>query len=45
MKANSVEVKEVPKPALVDDHDVVIKVTGSTVCGSGKPKKENSTAM
>ncbi|GAA5994672.1 hypothetical protein JCM5350_000374 [Sporobolomyces pararoseus] len=34
MKANSVEVKEVPKPALVDDHDIVIKVTGSTVCGS-----------
>lgn len=25
---------EVPKPALLEDRDVVIKVTGSTVCGS-----------
>lgn len=24
----------IPKPAIVDDHDIVIKVTGSTVCGS-----------
>ncbi|GAA6014839.1 hypothetical protein JCM11491_002133 [Sporobolomyces phaffii] len=31
---NKVAVREVPKPALVDDHDIVIKVTGSTVCGS-----------
>jgi hypothetical protein len=33
---NKVSVKEVPKPALIDDHDIVIKVTGSTVCGSGE---------
>ncbi|GAA5922101.1 uncharacterized protein JCM15063_003186 [Sporobolomyces koalae] len=34
MSKNKVEVKEVKKPSLVDDHDIVIKVTGSTVCGS-----------
>jgi threonine dehydrogenase-like Zn-dependent dehydrogenase len=26
--------EEVPKPRVVDDRDVVLKVTGSTVCGS-----------
>jgi len=31
---NSVEVQEVPKPRVVEDRDVVLKVTGSTVCGS-----------
>lgn len=25
---------EVPKPRLVEDRDVILKVTGSTVCGS-----------
>lgn len=25
---------EIPKPCVVEDRDVVIKVTGSTVCGS-----------
>ncbi|GAA6059613.1 hypothetical protein JCM10212_005112 [Sporobolomyces blumeae] len=31
---NKVNVREVSKPKLVDDHDILIKVTGSTVCGS-----------
>jgi len=26
--------EEVPKPKIVDGHDVIVKVTGSTVCGS-----------
>lgn len=34
MAKNKVEVKEVPRPKLVDDHDILLKVTGSTVCGS-----------
>ena len=25
---------ETPKPALIEDRDVILKVTGSTVCGS-----------
>jgi threonine dehydrogenase-like Zn-dependent dehydrogenase len=25
---------EVPKPRIIDSHDVIVKVTGSTVCGS-----------
>jgi threonine dehydrogenase-like Zn-dependent dehydrogenase len=29
-----VRVIEAPKPALVDDNDIIVKVTGSTVCGS-----------
>ncbi|KAH6676364.1 chaperonin 10-like protein [Halenospora varia] len=31
---NTVEVQEVPKPRVVEDRDVILKVTGSTVCGS-----------
>ncbi|KZF24773.1 GroES-like protein [Xylona heveae TC161] len=31
---NSVAVREVPKPRVVEDRDVVLKVTGSTICGS-----------
>ena len=31
---NSVKVVDAPKPALVEDTDVILKVTGSTVCGS-----------
>jgi len=31
---NSVEVQEVPKPRVVEDRDVILKITGSTVCGS-----------
>jgi hypothetical protein len=34
MGKNSVEVIEVPKPALIEDRDVILKITGSTVCGS-----------
>jgi len=34
MGKNKVEVHEVPKPRLVEDRDVILKVTGSTVCGS-----------
>ncbi|KAE8145953.1 chaperonin 10-like protein [Aspergillus avenaceus] len=31
---NSVEVVEMPKPRVVDEGDVIVKVTGSTICGS-----------
>lgn len=31
---NTVKVREVPKPIVVEDRDVILKVTGSTVCGS-----------
>lgn len=31
--ANSVKIVEALKPKIVDAHDVVLKVTGSTVCG------------
>jgi hypothetical protein len=34
MGKNSVEMIEVPKPALIEDRDVILKITGSTVCGS-----------
>ncbi|KAH8792803.1 chaperonin 10-like protein [Hyaloscypha sp. PMI_1271] len=34
MGKNKVEVHEVPKPRVVEDRDVILKVTGSTVCGS-----------
>jgi threonine dehydrogenase-like Zn-dependent dehydrogenase len=31
---NSVEVVEVPRPKIIEDRDVILKITGSTVCGS-----------
>ena len=31
---NSVKVVETPKPKILEDTDVIVKVTGSTVCGS-----------
>ncbi|KAK5202334.1 hypothetical protein LTR47_011837 [Exophiala xenobiotica] len=31
---NSVKVVDVSKPAIIEDRDVILKVTGSTVCGS-----------
>jgi len=31
---NTVKVVDVPKPRVVEDRDVVLKITGSTVCGS-----------
>jgi len=34
MGKNKVEVIEVPKPIVVEDDDVILKITGSTVCGS-----------
>ncbi|TVY23609.1 Zinc-type alcohol dehydrogenase-like protein [Lachnellula hyalina] len=34
MGKNTVEVRDVPKPRVVEDRDVILKVTGSTVCGS-----------
>ncbi|TQV91559.1 alcohol dehydrogenase [Cordyceps javanica] len=34
MGKNHVEILDVPKPKLVEDRDVILKVTGSTVCGS-----------
>jgi len=34
MGKNSVEIIEVPKPAIIEDRDVILKITGSTVCGS-----------
>jgi len=34
MGKNKVEVCQVPKPKIVEDKDVILKVTGTTVCGS-----------
>lgn len=34
MGKNKVEVVECPRPALVEDTDVILRITGSTVCGS-----------
>jgi len=34
MGKNTVKVLDVPKPRVVEDRDVILKVTGSTVCGS-----------
>jgi len=34
MGKNQVQVVEVPKPRLLEDRDVILQVTGSTVCGS-----------
>jgi len=34
MGKNKVEVIEVPKPAIIEPRDVILKITGSTVCGS-----------
>lgn len=31
---NKVEVQDVPRPRIIEDGDVILKVTGSTVCGS-----------
>jgi len=34
MGKNKVEMADVPKPKILEDRDVILKVTGSTVCGS-----------
>jgi hypothetical protein len=34
MGKNKVEIIEVPKPAIIEPRDVILKITGSTVCGS-----------
>ena len=34
MGKNSVDVIECPKPKILEDRDVILKVTGSTICGS-----------
>jgi len=34
MGKNTVQMHDVPKPRVVEDRDVILKVTGSTVCGS-----------
>lgn len=34
MGKQKVEVVDVPKPKIIEDGDVILKVTGSTVCGS-----------
>jgi len=34
MGKNKVEIVEVPKPAIIEPRDVILKITGSTVCGS-----------
>lgn len=34
MGKNDVQVLECPKPRVVQDRDVILKVTGSTICGS-----------
>ncbi|KAK8238900.1 chaperonin 10-like protein [Phyllosticta capitalensis] len=36
MGKNKVQVVEVPRPKLLEDRDVILKVTGSTVCGSDR---------
>ena len=32
--ANTVKIEETPRPIIVDARDIIIKITGSTVCGS-----------
>lgn len=34
MGKNKVEVQDVARPKILEDNDVILKVTGSTVCGS-----------
>lgn len=34
MGKNTVEVHDVPRPKIIEPNDVILKVTGSTVCGS-----------
>ncbi|KAH8547475.1 chaperonin 10-like protein [Umbelopsis sp. PMI_123] len=34
MGKEKVEMRRVPKPTITDDEDVIIRITGSTVCGS-----------
>ncbi|KAH7136234.1 chaperonin 10-like protein [Dactylonectria macrodidyma] len=34
MGKNKVKIVDVPKPKILEDRDVILKVTGSTVCGS-----------
>ncbi|KAI0846959.1 GroES-like protein [Daldinia vernicosa] len=34
MGKNTVEVRDVPRPKIIEPNDVILKVTGSTVCGS-----------
>jgi len=34
MGKNKVEVVDAPKPKVIEPRDVIVKVTGSTVCGS-----------
>lgn len=34
MGKNSVEVRDVPRPSIIEPNDVILKVTGSTICGS-----------
>jgi len=34
MGKNTVQVLDVPKPKILEPRDVILKVTGSTVCGS-----------
>lgn len=34
MGKNKVEMVDAPKPKILEDRDVILKVTGSTVCGS-----------
>jgi D-arabinose 1-dehydrogenase-like Zn-dependent alcohol dehydrogenase len=34
MGKNDVQIVEVPKPAIIEPRDVILKITGSTVCGS-----------
>ncbi|KAK8153888.1 chaperonin 10-like protein [Phyllosticta citrichinensis] len=36
MGKNKVQVVEVPRPKVIEDRDVILKVTGSTVCGSDR---------
>ena len=31
---NSVEVRDMPRPKILEPRDVILRVTGSTICGS-----------
>ncbi|KAB5511685.1 chaperonin 10-like protein, partial [Coniochaeta sp. 2T2.1] len=34
MRKNDVRVVETSKPKIIDDHDAIVKITGTTICGS-----------
>ena len=42
---NNVKVLDVPRPKILEDNDVILKVTGSTVCGSDLHLLHSKTLM